>query len=70
MRLDWSDEALGDLVRLYDFLASAAPDAAVRTVQSLVAAAEGLVQNPWAIGTARRLRAARGACRHAVRGTV
>ncbi len=46
IRLDWSDEALGDLSRLHDFLAPVAPEAAQRTVQGLVAAAEGLVRNP------------------------
>lgn len=46
MRLDWSGVALGDLGRGHDFLAPVAPDAAVRTVQGLVSAAEGLLQNP------------------------
>lgn len=46
MRLDWSDEALSDLSRLHDFLVPVAPDAAQRTVQVLVDAAEGLLHNP------------------------
>ncbi len=46
IQLAWSDEALSDLARLYDFLATDAIDAAARTVQGLVSSAESLLQNP------------------------
>ena len=45
-RLEWSEEALGDLYRLHDFLNAAAPDSAHRAVQGLVDAAETLLLNP------------------------
>jgi plasmid stabilization system protein ParE len=44
--LQWTDKAYADLTRLYDFLAPLNPTMAVRTVQSLSAAPEGLLANP------------------------
>lgn len=46
MRIVWTDKASGDLARLHDFLASVAPDAAVRTTQRLRAAPRRLVEFP------------------------
>lgn len=46
MRLQWSSKALSDVVRLYEFLASANGPAAARIVKSLVAAPTGLLTNP------------------------
>jgi plasmid stabilization system protein ParE len=45
-RIDWTDAALSDLERLYDFLAPVNPPAAARTVQALVAAPERLLDHP------------------------
>lgn len=45
-KLDWADDALGDLYRLHDFLSSGAPGAAQRVAQGLVDAAESLLRNP------------------------
>jgi plasmid stabilization system protein ParE len=44
--LQWTDKAYADLTRAYDFLAPLNPAAAVRVVQSLSAAPEGLLVNP------------------------
>lgn len=46
MRIEWTSKALGDLARLYEFLAPANPSAAARVVQSLTKTPNGLVQNP------------------------
>lgn len=46
MRIVWTDNAAADLVRLYDFLASVAPDAAARTAQRLRAAPQRLLDFP------------------------
>jgi plasmid stabilization system protein ParE len=44
--LQWTDKAYADLTRLYAFLAPLNPTAAVRTVQALSTAPEGLLVNP------------------------
>jgi len=46
MDLKWTSKALSDVARLYEFLASVNKQAAVRTVQSLVAAPTNLLANP------------------------
>jgi plasmid stabilization system protein ParE len=46
MELKWTDKALSDLTRLYEFLAPVNKDAAARTVQSLAAAPITLLANP------------------------
>lgn len=46
MRIEWTSKALGDLARLYEFLAPVNPSAAARVVQSLTKTPNGLVQNP------------------------
>lgn len=46
MELKWTNKALSDLARLYEFLAPASQEAAARTVQSLVAAPATLMTNP------------------------
>lgn len=46
MKVEWTSKALGDLARLYDFLAPLNPVAAARLVQSLTKAPTGLLQNP------------------------
>lgn len=45
MRLQWTSKASSDLARLYDFLAGANRQAAVRTVQALANAPGGLLTN-------------------------
>jgi plasmid stabilization system protein ParE len=42
----WTTSCLGDLDRLFDFLAAANELAAIRTVQALVAAPGRLIENP------------------------
>lgn len=46
MELKWTNKALSDLVRLYEFLAPINKSAAARTVQSLTAAPARLLANP------------------------
>lgn len=46
MQLKWTSKASSDLVRLYEFLAKINPQAAARTVQSLVAAPKSLLEHP------------------------
>lgn len=46
MELKWTSKALSDVVRLYEFLATDHPQAAVRTVQSLTRAPAVLLINP------------------------
>lgn len=46
MELKWTNKALSDLARLYEFLAPANQNAAARIVQSLVAAPATLMTNP------------------------
>jgi plasmid stabilization system protein ParE len=46
MELRWTSEALSDLVRLYEFLASVNQPAAARAVQSLTKAPTALLINP------------------------
>lgn len=46
MELKWTNKALSDLARLYEFLAPVNRDAAARTVQSLTAAPASLLGNP------------------------
>ena len=46
MELQWTSKALGDLARLYEFLAPVNQQAAARVVQSLTAAPTTLIQNP------------------------
>lgn len=46
MELKWTNKALSDLARLYEFLAPVNRDAAARTVQSLTAAPASLLENP------------------------
>lgn len=47
MRLQWTASALADITRLYDFLAPLNQAAAARTVQSLTAAPNSLLSNPY-----------------------
>jgi len=46
MVVKWTSKALSDVVRLYEFLAPVNKVAAARTVQSLTAAPNGLIENP------------------------
>lgn len=46
MDLKWTNKALSDLARLYEFLSPANQNAAARIVQSLVAAPATLMTNP------------------------
>ena len=46
MKLQWTSKALSDLARLYDFLSPVNKPAAVRTVQSLIAAPNRLLEQP------------------------
>ena len=42
----WSGAALSDLVRLHDFLATVNPRAAIKTVRTLTAAPQSLIEQP------------------------
>lgn len=44
--LKWTNKALSDVQRLYEFLAPASQTAAARAVQALVAAPDDLLKNP------------------------
>jgi plasmid stabilization system protein ParE len=46
MELKWTNKALSDIARLYEFLASVNQPAAARTVQQLTAAPSSLLVNP------------------------
>ena len=46
MELKWTSKALSDLVRLYEFLATANKQAAARAVQALTKAPTILLTNP------------------------
>lgn len=46
MKIQWTANALADLVRLHDFLAAVNPDAAARAIQSLTDAPTRLVGHP------------------------
>lgn len=46
MKIEWTGKALGDLARLYDFLAPLNQSAAARLVQSLTKAPNNLLNNP------------------------
>jgi len=46
MGIEWSDQALSDLGRLYDFLSATNPNAAARMIDRLFAAPEGLLEQP------------------------
>jgi plasmid stabilization system protein ParE len=46
MELKWTDKALGDLVRLHDFLAAVNPRAAAGVIQSLANAPTRLMEHP------------------------
>lgn len=46
MKLFWTQKALSDLDRLYEFLSPANKSAAAKAVQALVAAPHVLLQNP------------------------
>jgi plasmid stabilization system protein ParE len=46
MELKWTDKAVSDMARLYEFLASVNREAAARTVQTLTAAPTSLLANP------------------------
>ena len=46
MKIEWTSKALGDLARLYEFLALLNQSAAARLVQSLTKAPNSLVNNP------------------------
>jgi plasmid stabilization system protein ParE len=46
MKLKWTSKALSDLVRLYEFLAPVNKSAAARTLQSLSAAPNRLLEHP------------------------
>lgn len=47
MKLKWTNKALLDLARLYEFLAPVNKQAAARTVQSLTAAPVRLLEQPY-----------------------
>jgi len=46
MKLKWSKEAVADIARLYDFLATVNPTAAARAVQTLTVAPRQLLDRP------------------------
>jgi plasmid stabilization system protein ParE len=46
MRIEWSDDALFDLDRLYDFLADTNPSAAAKLILSLTAVPDRLIERP------------------------
>lgn len=46
MRIEWSDEAISDLGRLYDFLADINPSAAAKLFSALTTAPERLLEHP------------------------
>ena len=46
MKISWTNKALSDLTRLYEFLAAVNKPAAVHIVQSLVSAPKLLLTNP------------------------
>jgi plasmid stabilization system protein ParE len=46
MNVQWTEDALFDLQRLFDFLAPKSRDAAARVIQHLTAAPAGLLDNP------------------------
>ena len=46
MEVKWTDKALSDLTRLYDFLAPVNRRAATRVIQSLAAAPSRLLEHP------------------------
>ena len=46
MKLKWTNQALSDLARLYEFLSPVNKQAAARVVQTLVAAPARLVEHP------------------------
>jgi len=46
MELKWTDKAVSDMARLYEFLAPVNKGAAARTVQALTAAPTSLLVNP------------------------
>ncbi len=46
MELKWTNHALSDLVRLYEFLAPLHQEAAARMVQALASAPNTLIENP------------------------
>jgi plasmid stabilization system protein ParE len=46
MEMKWTDKAVSDMARLYEFLASVNREAAARTVQTLTAAPTSLLANP------------------------
>jgi plasmid stabilization system protein ParE len=46
MRIDWSDEAISDLGRLYDFLVGVNPSVAANLISTLTAAPERLIEHP------------------------
>jgi len=47
MKLKWTNKALSDLARLYEFLAPANRQAAARTIQSLTSAPVRLMEQPY-----------------------
>ncbi len=47
MKVEWSNNAISDLGRLYDFLAPVNKPAAAKTIQSLSAAPNRLVEQPY-----------------------
>lgn len=47
MKLKWTNKALSDLARLYEFLAPVNRQAAARTVQSLTSAPVRLMEQPY-----------------------
>lgn len=46
MRIEWTDRAASDLVRLHAFLEPIAPDAAARVVQQIARAPNRLLEHP------------------------
>lgn len=46
MRIEWTSKALGDLARLYEFLALVNQSAGARLIQNLTKAPSNLLNNP------------------------
>lgn len=78
MKIEWTSKALGDLARLYEFLALLNQSAAARLVQSLTKAPNSLVNNPR-IGEkldeflpreVRRILAGRYELRYEIKGEI
>lgn len=78
IELKWTDKALADLSRLYEFLAAVNTQAAARTVQSLTRAPARLNEHPrlgeklpaFEPREVRRLRVGRSEMRYEIQGST